>query len=64
MMLSEYEVNLVAEVTTTVTLVAESQEDAFDSAYDQLITAVREETAIETIEIVDYEVIKNENKIH
>ena len=63
-MLSEYEVNLVAEVTTTVTLVAESQEDAFDSAYDHLITAVREGTAIETIEIVDYEVSKNENKIH
>jgi len=63
-MLAEYEVSLVAEVTTTVTLVAESQEDAFDAAYDQLITAVREETAIETIEIVDYEVRENLNKIH
>ena len=63
-MLAEYEVSLIAEVTTTVTLVAESEEDACDSAYDQLITAVREETAIETIEIVDYEVRKNENKIH
>ena len=52
-MIAEYEVNLVAEVSTTVTLVAESEEDAFNSAYDQLITAVREETAIETIEIVD-----------
>jgi len=63
-MLAEYEVSLVAEVTTTVTLVAESKEDAFDSAYDQLITAVREETAIETIEILDYEVRENVNKIH
>ena len=63
-MLAEYEVSLVAEVTTTVTLVAESQEDAFDAAYDQLITAVRQETAIETIEIVDYEVRENLNKIH
>jgi len=63
-MLAEYEVSLVAEVTTTVTLVAESEEDAFASAYDQLITAVREETAIETIEIVDYAVRENVNKIH
>lgn len=63
-MIAEYEVNLVAEVSTTVTLVAESEEDAFNSAYDQLITAVREETAIETIEIVDYTIRKNENQIH
>jgi len=63
-MLAEYTVDLVAEVTTTVTLVAESEEDAFDSAYNQLITAVREETAIETIELIDYDVKKNENRIH
>ena len=63
-MLAEYEVSLVAAVTTTVTLVAESEEDAFDSAYDQLITAVREETAIETIEITDFTIRRNLNKIH
>ena len=63
-MISEYEVTLVAEITTTVTLVAETEEDAFDSAYDGLIQQVKHETNIETIEIIDYEVKRNLNKIH
>tara|TARA_R110002126_G_scaffold121059_2_gene262396 strand:+ start:692 stop:883 length:192 start_codon:yes stop_codon:yes gene_type:complete len=63
-MISEYEVTLVAEITTTVTLVAETEEDAFDSACDGLIQQVKHETNIETIEIIDYEVKRNLNKIH
>jgi hypothetical protein len=63
-MLAEYKVNLVCEVTTTVTLVAENEEDAFDSAYNQLLDEVQDKLMIETIDIVDYELKKHENKIH
>ena len=63
-MTDEYEVTLVVEVTTTVTIPAESAEDAFDCAYDQFIVEVALANKIETIELIDHTITKNENKIH
>ena len=63
-MTDEYEVTLVVEVTTTVTLAAESEEDAIEAAYDQFIVEVALANKIETVELIEYTVTKNENKIH
>ena len=63
-MLAEYEVSLVAEITTTVTLVAGSEDDAYDAACDSLIQQLKHETTIETMEIVDCDVNINLNNIH
>jgi len=63
-MTAEYEVTLVVEVTTTVTIPAESAEEAFDFVYDQFIVEVALANKIETVELIEYTVTKNENKIH
>jgi len=63
-MLAEYEVILICEVVTIVTLVAETEEDAFDSAFNEFIDTVQDKLLIESIDVVDYEVKKHENKIH
>ena len=63
-MIAEFEVTLVAEVETTETLIALSEEEAFEAAYTKLITEVRQETSIDSIEITDYEIKRNESGIH
>ena len=63
-MLSEYKVNLVSEVVTEVTVVAESEEAAFDSIYEKLLDHFEKESMIASVEVLDYTVSKQENKIH
>jgi hypothetical protein len=63
-MIAEFEVTLVAEIETTEILIALSEEEAFEAAYTKLFNEVRQETSIESIEITDYEVKRNESGIH
>ena len=65
-MTDEYEVTLVLEVTTTVTIPAEHSGVAFCSAHDRFIQGVETALAgdLEYIELIDHTITKNENKIH
>tara|TARA_R110000803_G_scaffold156378_1_gene220931 strand:+ start:1785 stop:1976 length:192 start_codon:yes stop_codon:yes gene_type:complete len=63
-MMSEFEVTMVAEVETTEILIALSEEEAFEAAYTKLLTEVQQKTSIDSIEITNYEIKRNENGIH
>lgn len=63
-MMSEFEVTMVAEVETTEILIALSEEEAFEAAYTKLLTEVQQKTSINSIEITNYEIKRNENGIH
>jgi hypothetical protein len=62
--MSEFEVTMVAEVETTEILIALSEEEAFEAAYTKLLTEVQQKTSINSIEITNYEIKRNENGIH
>ena len=64
MMTDEYEVTLVVEVITTVTLLAESKEDACLYACDKFMKEVALANNIEDVDILYHTITKNENKIH